>query len=103
MEEKLNPKVGDTVLVRGKVIGLTNYVMVKFDGGQVYVPFKAIASIEPRPLKVGDVVRFKNPNAVSDLAEIVAIVDNQAWIRFSTGGCSISYLSELIVFIIKGE
>lgn len=80
---------GDVVLVRGTVTeSNTERVFVRFspggflDGGYAsWIPRACVASIEPRPLKVGDVVRGNNWIASANPKAIVAIDGGFAWVR----------------------
>jgi len=82
MSEILKPKVGDIVTVRGKVEDEGNdgfWVSFKPQGFCWLKP-ESIVSIEPRPLAVGDKVRWRD--CPYDEFIIRAIDDGIAWLKY---------------------
>lgn len=77
-------KVGDTVLVRAKVvktplIGTVWLETADSDPDEFLADLDAIVSVEPRPLQVGDRVE---PHCGGFPGNIVAIDGDEAWVRW---------------------
>lgn len=89
---ELKPKIGDVVLVRGRVIGgwggygKSGPTVVQEGGGPHWsVEMSEIAEILPRPLQVGDRVAC---DGVTPHGTVIAIDDEskRAWVRVNELG-----------------
>ena len=91
-------KVGDIVHIRGRVLHLSNTPQyVSYIGcaigeasSPIWIPKSEIIHVEPRPLKVGDNVKFGGGHG-----NIRAIEDGVAWVRSKDGHYTTCILTEL--------
>lgn len=88
---------GDTVLVRALVSDkqpmVSGAVRVQLHGAVAVLPREDIVSVEPKPLAVGDRVRYP---AGSAPGEIRAIADGYALIAWPANTCSAAALAHLV-------
>lgn len=88
-------KIGDRTTVTGTVrfiFGGTQAAHVHLDGDEPdrnnYVTRGALAkaTVVPKPIVPGDVVRFKNPNHPANTYDVIAIDRDDAFVRYHKTG-----------------
>ena len=80
----MKPKVGDMVTLKPLRVLEIDGGIIRLAGGErftAWVAPSAIASIEPRPLNVGDRVQWQGSG---EFGEIIAVHDKSAWVNWDT-------------------
>jgi hypothetical protein len=88
----MTPQLGDIVMVRGTVAGITKSgaIMIATEHpGTAAVHPNSIVSIEPRPIRVGDTVTWTGDEERTFcpspswhyIGTVIAIMDGKAWLR----------------------
>jgi len=92
VENKMTPKVGDKIIVEFEAQVLTkteDFSLIKSPSplttaapvGSIWIKNTSIKEILPKEFKVGDKVRIKHN--YDDVAIIIAIDEDEAWVKFN--------------------